>query len=513
MRAGMYNRWLSTLGGGEKESLAIAERISQYFPIDVISHKPVSKEYAAERLNLDLSRVRFLVIPEQTTETLPPLTREYDLFINSSFMDFFPSLAKRSASLIWFPAQLNWQIAVRRGIKKILRDGFHLPEMIFGVHRFELVSQTVNWYTEPLVKIRLPSRPQSYRFSFRVARLDDKVHDLQVSLDDEPVSLVQFEGGKEEFCEIIIPAGGGGEKHELLLAAPGLESGSGQPLLRFNHINLSLPANGLYRQLLSSPVTKQVAHKLNFYPPAYSLLEYLKTYDVLWTCSEYSRRWIRRYWNCDSEVLYPPVDVETIVPLAKKPQILNVGRFFAGSHNKKHLEMVSAFRKMVDDGLTGWELHLAGGTMVGKEHDDYLASVRQAVEGYPIYLHTNAPINELVRLYGESAIYWHASGYGEDENRSPEKFEHFGITTVEAMAGGCCPVVIGKGGQLEIVQHGKDGLLWHSLEDLQALTWKLIRDEELRDMISRAAHESSLRFNRSHFNEQVDLFLKQSGLL
>ena len=43
MKVGMYNRWLTTLGGGEKYSLAIAQLLSQNHDVHVISHLPVSQ--------------------------------------------------------------------------------------------------------------------------------------------------------------------------------------------------------------------------------------------------------------------------------------------------------------------------------------------------------------------------------------------------------------------------------------------------------------------------------------
>ena len=54
--------------------------------------------------------------------------------------------------------------------------------------------------------------------------------------------------------------------------------------------------------------------------------------------------------------------------------------------------------------------------------------------------------------------------------------EHFGITTVEAMAHGCVPVVVRLGGQLEIVQDGVNGRLWGSLGELVAITRELMAD-------------------------------------
>ena len=58
--------------------------------------------------------------------------------------------------------------------------------------------------------------------------------------------------------------------------------------------------------------------------------------------------------------------------------MLSVGRFFptGQGHSKKQLEMVAAFRALVDDGLRDWELHLVGGCSDGGR--GYLASVEAA---------------------------------------------------------------------------------------------------------------------------------------
>src|SRR5260370_621248 len=79
-------------------------------------------------------------------------------------------------------------------------------------------------------------------------------------------------------------------------------------------------------------------------------------------------------------------------------------------------------------------------------------------------------------LNGQSAIYWHAAGLGNDDAAHPEQTEHFGITTVEAMAAGCVPVVINKAGQRETVEHGVSGFLWDTPDELQRYTARLIED-------------------------------------
>jgi glycosyltransferase involved in cell wall biosynthesis len=180
-----------------------------------------------------------------------------------------------------------------------------------------------------------------------------------------------------------------------------------------------------------------------------------------------------------------------------------VGRFFTTGHNKKHLAMIHAFREMVAEGLTGWELHLAGGTSLGDANAEYLARVREAARGAPIRIHTDIPLDVLRRLYSESAIYWHAAGYGEDPERHPLRYEHFGLTTVEAMGAGAVPVVIDGGGQSEIVTPGVDGFLWTSIEQLKALTGRLVANPELCRQMATAARERSRAFGRESFESRL----------
>jgi glycosyltransferase involved in cell wall biosynthesis len=240
-----------------------------------------------------------------------------------------------------------------------------------------------------------------------------------------------------------------------------------------------------------------------------SIIESVDTYNAIWANSEYTKSWIKRYWDRESDVLYPPVDVDRFRPSTKRHQILTVGRFFSGSHNKKHLEMVAAFRQMVDQGLEGWSFHLAGGSSPGKEHIDYLDRVRAESEGYPIEIHPDLSFTELARLYSESAIYWHAAGLGEDEEREPAKFEHFGITTVEAMAAGCVPVVIAKGGQPEIVQNGKDGFLWDTITDFKSSTRRLISNPDLMESMASQATQRSQNYDMKNFISRLKTLLMQ----
>lgn len=227
--------------------------------------------------------------------------------------------------------------------------------------------------------------------------------------------------------------------------------------------------------------------------------------------SEYVRNWVRRYWERDSEVVNPPIDVPAAEPdfPAKEPIVLSVGRFFASGHSKRHDLMVETFRRLWDGGLRGWELHL-----VGSVHRDdpadlrYFDEVRRRAEGYPVHIHADAPLETLLDLYRRASIYWHAAGYGVDAERRPIDLEHFGMTTAEAMAHGVVPVAIARGGQVEVVQEGVDGFLWEEPGQLAEHTLTLIADGELRRRMGEAARRSSFRFSRETFKRRMATILR-----
>ena len=79
-------------------------------------------------------------------------------------------------------------------------------------------------------------------------------------------------------------------------------------------------------------------------------------------------------------------------------------------------------------------------------------------------------------LLATSSLFWHATGYGEQARRHPERLEHFGITTPEAMLCGAVPLVVPAGGQVEIVTDGVNGRHWRTVPELV----KLFRDKKLR---------------------------------
>lgn len=196
--------------------------------------------------------------------------------------------------------------------------------------------------------------------------------------------------------------------------------------------------------------------------------------------SAYTARWIERRWGRPAQVLHPAVF--PIPPREKRPWIVALGRFAGGGRSKRQLEMVEVFRGLVERGLAGWELHLIG---TGQDPE----SVRRVVEaarGLPVTIHLDAPRKELEEVCGAASLFWHFTGALEDPEAAPERMEHFGIATVEAMSAGAVPVVVARGGQPEIVEEGA-GLLWETFEECAEQTWRLCHDEPLRAGLSEGA--------------------------
>lgn len=230
----------------------------------------------------------------------------------------------------------------------------------------------------------------------------------------------------------------------------------------------------------------------------------LASWDVRVCPSSFVQEWVRRRWSLDCQVLHPPAETAACSPLPKEQLILTAGRFYATGPTKKHAVMVRAFRELCDSGLQDWKLVVAGGTHPRPDHQQYLEEVRALAEGYPVDVVTDLSFQEILPLYGRAAIYWHATGAGEDEMARPDLFEQFGMTIVEAMASGAVPVVIGGGGIRDIVRSGTDGFLWQTPDELKSRTLELIRDTQLRTSLSRNAIARAEKFSRGAFEAKVD---------
>jgi glycosyltransferase involved in cell wall biosynthesis len=230
----------------------------------------------------------------------------------------------------------------------------------------------------------------------------------------------------------------------------------------------------------------------------------IKGYDRFICYSDFARDWVKRRLGVEAEVIAPPVDRPAWeVPRERMPWIVSVGRFFRGGHEKRHDVMIDAFRAL---GAHGWELHLAGTS----QNPGWVEKLRARAKGLAVQFHVDAPREDVLQLYSKAALYWHACGFAVDEERHPERLEHFGIATVEAMMHGAVPLVVPAGGQAAIVQDGINGRWWRSIPELVAATRDLIGLGAERQRMSERASSDALTYETSKFRAAArDRMLKE----
>jgi glycosyltransferase involved in cell wall biosynthesis len=499
VRAAVYNRYWPTGGGGEAYGAGVAHVLRQHAEVDLLCHEPVDVAWLSERLRVPLDGVRSVVLPDAPT-SVTDAAATYDVFVNVSFMSNDMAPSPRSLYVVHFPNPPELHLskprkAVVRGLRSLSRAPGGV-DLVSGFYDRSPGLRGERWTDgDAVALISLPPGPPvALRVVFGASR--PEATEVAVELDGALVSTVSVGGpggiAARRRATVVVPGSAAPRAHELRL-----RSGAFTPA----------DAGGRDRRRLGVPVRGirigRSAHALveTWLPWVGARAEpgeWQRTYGALLANSAFTASWVERWWSIRSEVLYPPV---TIHPRGDKdPIILSVGRFFAAEqgHSKKQLEMVRTFRRLVDQGLRGWSLHLVGGCEdVGRP---YLERVREAANGYPVEVHVDAPGKELADLYARAAIYWHAAGLGESPSRHPGRLEHFGMTTVEAMSAGAVPVVVGLAGQTETVRHGVDGFHFRTLAELAELTRVLIDDELLRVQMSSSAEGRARQFSLDAFS-------------
>ena len=510
MKVAVYDRFWPTAGGGEKFAAGIASALAAEHDVRLISHQDLDLGWLGERLDLDLSSVDVHVLGDDLG--VAAASAGYDLMVNASYLSGDRNRARHGLYVAHFPGlrpgagerSRRELVARARGplsdgnVHVELGDGFYTPEAA-RLHAIRWTGGEADLVVHPELDGPITVTVLLGRF-------------LPAAVT--PYEVVAAVGGAEVGRAVVDAPRSRFDRRRTVALTARVDGVAGQPV----HVDLRSPrwvpaevgvgtdtrplgapvvgvhAGGGWRRSLATRVPVLAGHGAS--------LEFLDTYDRVLANSRYTQRWIAELWGRESDVLYPPVTL--VEPAHKDPVIVSVGRFFrpGTGHNKKQLEMVGAFRRLVESGAAdGWEYHLVGGC--ASEHRSYVDDVRAAAEGLPVHLHLDASGAALRRLYGRASLFWHAAGLGEDADRHPERYEHFGITTVEAMSAGAVPVVIDAAGQVEIVEQGVSGYRFAGLDGLVAHTAHLIADPAWRAELSARARERARRFGWDAFVGQL----------
>ena len=226
----------------------------------------------------------------------------------------------------------------------------------------------------------------------------------------------------------------------------------------------------------------------------------LKMVSKLVCNSQFTANVIRSEFGKECQVLYPPVATDLFKPGVKTNTILYVGRFSRLMQDKAHAELIATFKNFSGVKSNDYRLVLAGSTETSEAA--YLNWLRNEAEDYPIEIVPDPSFEELQKLYAEAKFFWGLAGFNADEETQPERCEHFGMSVVEAMAAGCIPILLNKGGYKEIVEDGQSGYLISRIDQMISITTNLINQISLTEITQKAMARANF-FSETRFSRQV----------
>ncbi|MCE5328888.1 glycosyltransferase [bacterium] len=543
LKIGIYDRYLNTFGGGERYSCKMAEILSREtsYTVDLITDIYSNLDNVSKRLNLDLSKVNLKIFPFISDDYASKITSEYDIFINATYLSSLPASAKYNIYLCYFPTPFDSDfkflhkflllffrlpaIWLFKMANKIIRTSnvFDVKEGLYDVKRFML--KRGSWSSGKVLlrikdfslkniyfgKINLGFKNPSSSgisdmnitvkvFSHAQNKFygNNTINNADIEDYDNLFFEKKFQLKSEERINLEIPLNTEKGNFILITSDTFIPSQINNEVLDSRILGVVLYDNN--RLSLFEKIILKILGFIPLFLITYpSKLRFLNTYHEILSISDYSYFWIKKLWGRESKILFPPVDTGSFYSSSKERIILSVGRFFPEHHNKKQLELAQVFIELCrqhPEEIRGYELVLAGGLENKRTHLEYVEKIREISSGYPIKIITNITWGNLTEVFAKAEIFWHAAGIGEDEQKHPEKFEHFGITTVEAMAAGCIPIVINKGGQKEIIKEAVNGFKFENFSELKEKTLMAIENPlKLVEIRENAKRDSELYSN------------------
>jgi len=213
---------------------------------------------------------------------------------------------------------------------------------------------------------------------------------------------------------------------------------------------------------------------------------------LLLTNSKFSKMIIKRFLGVDAAVMYPPVEVKkylcTESNLAdRKNIVITVSRIEEG----KHLELMLEIAKRVKD----TKFVMIGAT----RQPNYVRHLRmKAVEmgiSDRVIIVPNVDESLKTSLMRRAKLYLHTT-----------KFEHFGISIVEAMASGLVPIVHRSGGPWMDILEEKQGVFGYAYNDADEAAHviaELVLNDNMRIEIARRALRRAWVFNEDLFKSRI----------
>jgi glycosyltransferase involved in cell wall biosynthesis len=494
MRAAVYQRHLSTMGGGERYALDVARWLrDRGAEVDVLAPASPPLSEVGARLGVNLDGIRLVDVDSEDPCTDAGIRSvRYDAFVNASFGSEATNGAPAGVYVVHFPTRREHDELARaqaqgsRGRPAhatafAMSGGLRDPARGWWTTGHGWIDLVIGGRAGWTLEMVLSPRHRGWRGGARV---------VELRLDGQVVRRVRVTPHAPRRVSVSIPSAQAHAKYTLEVVSEARHDEA-----------VGVPLGVHVRSLrLRAPGARAVAVRER---------PFLASYDHVVACSAYTSGWVRRWWEEDATVVHPAVPPPPAAAVERGRSIVVAGRFFSGGHSKRQVELVGAFRRLCERGLRGWTLHLVGGAS-GAGGEQYVRRVRDVAQGLPVRIEVNASREEFAHALSSASLAWQAPGWGEDPDEHPERFEHFGITAVEVMSAGAVPVALGVGGVNEVVRDGIDGVLWR--DGPEEHTLRLIEDPGRLERMSRAARERAQAFSPDAFDERLEQVLGNGRL-
>lgn len=209
--------------------------------------------------------------------------------------------------------------------------------------------------------------------------------------------------------------------------------------------------------------------------------------DYLIANSKYTQARIKKYYNRDSQVIYPPVEAEEFKATKKnKGYFLTVSRLSA---YKRVDVLIDTFDKL------NLPLVIVGD---GPERKRLEEKIEKAKNSHKIKIVGAIERERLIKLYENARAFVFAC---EDD---------FGIAVVEAMAAGKPVIALRRGGVVETVIEGRTGEFFDNpdVKTISNAVRRFVKNEKEYDL--REIRKQAEKFSRKKFEKEFKKFVERN---
>jgi glycosyltransferase involved in cell wall biosynthesis len=211
-------------------------------------------------------------------------------------------------------------------------------------------------------------------------------------------------------------------------------------------------------------------------------LGFLRSSKVI-SISEYTAKRLQKL-GIHSVVIPGPLDTREFKPLfenKKRDGVITIGRF---TPEKRHLDQLTLARSLPD---IRFRICGSANTPYYQHWFQQIYDRGSKIENVEFY--PNTSLQELKNLIGRSKIFLHTNF-----------FEDLGLTTLEATAGGCIPIVPDSGGNQETVPIRQ--LRYRTLEEAKSLV-RIRHDGRNSEFLRERLLQYVSRFDESVFQDDI----------